>query len=236
MVRIAFQLNFFNFLLPMRLGELSFPVLMRQRYGVSLLHATGVLLLVRLFDLLNVGCILLGAAAALNMLPSAGNWMLVAGSAALGLAPFAVLQIGKTVRPHIARLPYVGTIADTLSAGLDAIHSKRMQVATIAVGFSVWLILGLVSILVAGAVTDTISPAAAMLGGAAGNLAFALPVNGIAGLGPAQPAWVLALVQAGVPLADAKVSALALHAVVLVNAVVLGGIAMLAWPGDRAAG
>ena len=169
------------------------------------------------------------------MLPSAGNWMLVAGSVVLGLAPFAVLQIGKAVRPHVAKLPYVGTIADTLSAGLDAIHSLRMQVATIAVGLSVWLILGLMSILVAGAVTDTISPAAAMLGGAAGNLAFALPVNGIAGLGPAQAAWVLAVVQAGAPLADAKVSALALHAVVLVNALLLGGVAMLAWPGDKAA-
>ena len=55
----------------------------------------------------------------------------------------------------------------------------------------------------------------------------------IDGLGPAQAAWVAATVQAGVPWDDAVVSALALHAVVLVNALVLGGIAMLPWPGDK---
>ena len=59
---------------------------------------------------------------------------------------------------------------------------------------------------------------------AAGNIAFALPVNGIAGLGPAQAAWVLVTTWAGVPRADAIVSALALHAVVLGNALLLGGV------------
>ena len=64
LVRIAFQLNFWNFVLPFRLGELSYPVLMNRRLGYGLLHATGVLLIARLFDLAVVAAILLGAAAA----------------------------------------------------------------------------------------------------------------------------------------------------------------------------
>ena len=43
LVRIAFQLNALNFILPLRLGELSYPALMRHRYGASLLHSAGVL-------------------------------------------------------------------------------------------------------------------------------------------------------------------------------------------------
>ena len=57
MVRIACQANFLNFVLPFRLGELGYPVLMQRRYGIRFLHATGVLLLARLFDLAAVGCI-----------------------------------------------------------------------------------------------------------------------------------------------------------------------------------
>src|SRR5258705_13393429 len=50
LVRIAFQLNFFNFILPFRLGELSYPVQMRRICGQPLLSAAGVLILARLFD------------------------------------------------------------------------------------------------------------------------------------------------------------------------------------------
>jgi hypothetical protein len=70
LTRIAFQLNFWNFLLPLRLGELSYPVLMNRHLGYGLLHATGVLLIARLFDLAAVGAILLGAAAALDVRPA----------------------------------------------------------------------------------------------------------------------------------------------------------------------
>jgi hypothetical protein len=72
-----------------------------------------------------------------------------------------------------------------------------------------------------------------MLGTAAGNLAFALPVNGIAGVGPPQAAWVAATTRGGVPWNDAVISALALHAVVLANAVILGAVAAC---GGRASG
>ena len=51
LIGIAMQLNFLNFMLPFRLGELGYPMLMRHHYGHSLLRSAGVLLLARLFDL-----------------------------------------------------------------------------------------------------------------------------------------------------------------------------------------
>lgn len=87
--------------------------------------------------------------------------------------------------------------------------------------------------MVAGAVTTTVPPAAAMLGASAGHVAFALPINGIAGIGPSQAAWVAATTRAGVPWDDAVISALALHAVVLTNAIVLGTVATIPDLGRR---
>ena len=234
LTRIAFQLNFWNFLLPLRLGELSYPVLMNRRLGYGLLHAAGVLLIARLFDLATVGAILLGAAALLDVWPGAGRALLALAALALGLAPLGLAVAGPALRPHLARLPRVGDAAARLTAGFEAIGGHGAGLTAVGLSLALWLVFGLAAILVVQAVVATVSPAAAMLGAAAGNVAFALPVNGIAGIGPAQAAWVAATTRAGVPWDDAVVSALALHAVVLTNALVLGALAAVANPAPRA--
>lgn len=234
LTRIAFQLNFWNFLLPLRLGELSYPVLMNRRLGYGLLHAAGVLLIARLFDLATVGAILLGAAAALDLWPGAWRALLALAALALGLAPLGLAVAGLALRPRLARLPRVGDAAARLTAGFEAIGGYAAGLAAVGLSLALWLVFGLAAILVAQAVVATVSPAAAMLGAAAGNIAFALPVNGIAGIGPAQAAWVGATTRAGVPWDDAVVSALTLHAVVLTNALVLGALAAVTNPAPRA--
>jgi hypothetical protein len=227
-LRIALQLNFMNFVLPFRLGELSYPVLMKHHFEHGLLHSAGVLMLARLFDLAAVLAILLGAAGVLGMGGGlVGNTALVLGATACWLAPFGLLLGGQVLRPRIMQLPHLGSAAAKLTAGLDALRGRGAAVAAIALGWAIWLLLGGAAILVAGAVVASISPAAALLGSAAGSIAFALPVNGIAGIGPAQAGWVAATTQVGAPWNDAVVSALALHAVVLVNAVVLGALASI---------
>jgi uncharacterized membrane protein YbhN (UPF0104 family) len=226
LTRIAFELNFWNFVLPLRLGELSFPVLMKRRLGYDALHAAGVLLIARLFDLATVGAVLLGAAAVLDVWPGAGRILLLLGALGLGLAPLGLAMAGLALRARLARLPRIGAVAERLTAGFDAIGGYGAGLAAAGLSLAVWLVFGVAAILVGGAAVATISPAAAMLGAAAGNVAFALPINGIAGVGPSQAAWVAATTYVGVPWDDAVVSALALHAVVLTNALVLGGLAM----------
>jgi hypothetical protein len=226
LVRIAFQLNFWNFLLPLRLGELSYPVLMHRRLGYGLLHAAGVLLIARLFDLATVGAVLLGAAAALDVWPGAGRAAIALGALALGLVPLGLAVAGLALRPYLATLPRIGDAAGRLTAGFEAIGGYAAALTAVGLSLALWLLFGLAAILVAQAVVATVSPPTAMLGAAAGNVAFALPVNGIAGIGPAQAAWVWTTTRVGVPFDDAVVSALALHAVVLANALLCGAVAM----------
>lgn len=233
LVRIAMQLNFLNFVLPFRLGELSYPMLMRHHYGHGLLHSAGVLLLARLFDLATVVCIFLGAAAALHLAGGAGDVALALAAFGAGLAPFVLIVLGRALRPWLARLPGVGAAAARLTAGLDAIGDRRVGLTAVALGFAIWLVFALAAVLVAGAVVTTVTPAVAMLGSSAGHVAFALPINGIAGIGPSQAAWVAAATRTGVPWDDAVISALALHAVVLTNAVVVGAVATISELGRR---
>jgi Lysylphosphatidylglycerol synthase TM region len=227
LVRIAFQLNGLNFLLPFRLGELSYPVLMRRHYGHALLHSAGILLLARLFDLATVGSILLAAAALQDLPVGVDRVLLGFGALGLALAPFGLALAGRALRLRMAQSSRTGEVAARLTAGLAAIGDRNVAMTAVALGFAIWLVFGLAAILVAHAVVATVSPGAAMLGAAAGNIAFALPINGIAGFGPAQAAWVVATMWAGVPRDDAVISALALHAVVLTNAIALGALATI---------
>jgi Lysylphosphatidylglycerol synthase TM region len=248
MVLIALKLNFLNFVLPFRLGELGYPALMHQQYGHGLLRSAGVLLLARLFDLTTVVAILLGAAALLLSAPAAQTAALLALGVAL--APFALVGLGAALLPRLKDKLAGASLASSLAsrfgsrlgaglarfardpaphadwvAGLRSIGRGPLRLV-VGLGFAIWLTFGLAAVLVAAAVVDTVAPSAALLGAAAGNIAFALPVNGLAGLGPAQAAWVLATTWAGVPRADAIVSALALHAVVLGNALLFGALAL----------
>lgn len=229
LVRISFQLNFFNFVLPLRLGELSYPVQMRRIYGQPLLEATGVLLVARLFDLATLGAILLALTVQLGLFHSAAlNGGLAALAVAAALFPVLLAFTGRAALPLTARLPRLSRHALALGTALRTLDDRRVQTAAIMLSFAIWVSYGLMAVLVASALSPSVSIAQGMLGAAAGNVAFALPVNGIAGFGPAQAAWVFAVTGAGVPWRDAAVTALGVHAVSLASALLFGGAAMVA--------
>jgi uncharacterized membrane protein YbhN (UPF0104 family) len=226
LVRIAFQLNFLNFVLPFRLGELGFPVLLRRTYQTPLIRGAGILVLVRLFDLCTVGAILSGTAAALGLGTRPGiSAVLWVAAVALALAPIGLVLGVRAATPLLHRA--LGRLAPSAE---DAARSSSMTVemAAILVSFAIWLVFGAIAAVTAAAAGDATSPLVALLGASAGNLAFALPINGIGGLGPSQAAWVAAVTRAGVPWNEAVIGALALYAVTLVSALLFGGIAMLA--------
>jgi uncharacterized membrane protein YbhN (UPF0104 family) len=226
LVRIAFQLNFFNFILPFRLGELSYPVLMNRAYGESPLRAAGTLLLARLLDLASVGAILLGSAAWLRLGGSGlANSFLAATAIMLILLPLAFVTAGRRALDFTRGRD--GGRVDALASWFAVRHSFASQMAVGGLSFGIWLAFGAVAILTTHAVVVPMSPVVALLGASATNLAFALPINGVAGLGPSQAAWAATVNLAGVPWGDAVATAFILHAVVLASALLFGGIAMM---------
>jgi hypothetical protein len=217
LVRIAFQLNFLNFVLPFRLGELGYPVLMQRAYGQPLIRSAGILVLARLFDLCTVAAILLGTAALIGLGATRQTtlvlWVL---AAAFALGPFGLVLGGRVATPILNRLRL-------LRDGELPGASRKAQFAAVGVSFAIWFVFGGMATLTADAVGDAIPPAVALLGTSAGNLAFALPINGIGGLGPSQAAFVAAVTRAGVSWNEAVVAALALYFVTLAGAVFFGG-------------
>jgi hypothetical protein len=199
---------------------LSYPVLMRRAYGQPVIAATAVLIAARLLDLCSVSALLLVIAAWLDLPSERSAPVLGAAGMALAAAPFLLCALKL---PAGSRSRFLKLIA-----GSPALRDRSARLSAVALSFSIWLTFGVLAILAAGAVRPGFPPPVAMLGAAASNLAFALPVNGIAGLGPAQAAWAFSVNQAGVAWNDAVLSAFAVYAVTLISALLFGGLAMLA--------
>jgi uncharacterized membrane protein YbhN (UPF0104 family) len=96
-LRLVLINNALNLLLPMRSGEASFPLLMNRWFGVSLVHATGTLIWLRLLDL--------HVLATVGLLCIATGWIGRAGGLSTGLALGALLAVTAPTLLFLLRRP-----------------------------------------------------------------------------------------------------------------------------------
>ncbi|MGF1477679.1 MAG: lysylphosphatidylglycerol synthase domain-containing protein [Geminicoccaceae bacterium] len=216
---VSARVLMWNFLLPFRLGELTFPWLLRQAAPVGIAEATGALIFTRLVDLATI--VAIGAVAAWftladDVLPGPRTLLLALG--AIALATPAVLVAGSTLLARIRRLE---NLARTAARAISPARHLRLLITSLGL----WLTHATIGFLVLGAIVGPTTFATAALAAAAGNLAFALPINGILGLGPQQVAWVTVLDAAGIDWAKALGAALLAHLVVFAGAMICGCIA-----------
>ena len=229
MVWLAIRLVVCNFLLPFKLGELSFPLMMRRAFGVEYARSAGILVLVRCLDAGTAGALLCLAAGAL--LPGgAFGWSaraLLAAGIAMLVGPLVLISAAAPLRQLAARVPRLAPTALRLLWGATMLHAPTARAQAFVLTLAIWLAHAMLGWLAASAVVSDISPIATTLATAASNLAFALPLPAIAGLGPPQAAWAAALGLAGLPWSITVATALVSQAVILGGIVVLGLASLL---------
>jgi uncharacterized membrane protein YbhN (UPF0104 family) len=212
-----------NFLLPFKLGEAAFPLLARRLMGVGLASGTSTLLTVRLLDLGALGTLLAFSAALAVPDLAPYRWLLVAGSVLSLLAPLALLILAGHGQRQWGRLAAVGEVLARARS-----HGTFGKITLLSV--LVWACHAGAAYLSFLAVNQSVQLAAAAFAGASGNLAFALPFQGIAGVGPVQAAFAWAAVLCGVALEPAVAAAIACHASLLVSGCLLAFIAIALEP------
>jgi hypothetical protein len=227
-VSVAFRLNFLNFVIPFRIGELGYPVMMHREYGQAPAEAIGTLLLARVCDLAVVSALILGLAAWHGVMVTALGNNLAAIAACIALAaPFAFVLTLKHALGRVKLPAAYERYRAEFSVSARKASGLGMFTCVMVLTLASWLTFGVACIFAANSVSSAVPPLAAMFGAAAGNLAFALPVNGIAGLGSSQAAWVLAVTWAGCSLEAAVVTALSTYLLTLASALAGGGLAFL---------
>lgn len=217
MVGIATKLVLFNFLLPFKLGELSFPLMMKRIYGTPLGEGAGNLILCRFLDLGVVAALILVTAAWL-IDPAIHGWS-PALISAFGAIAFAAPLLATEWLPALRRLtagwPRIDRLAGQMSHGASMMRPLRPKLLVTGLTLSIWIAHATIAWLVARAIGTSFGFATMTMASAASNFAFALPISGVAGLGPPQAAWASMLRLAGHDWAPAITSALLCHGLLL---------------------
>jgi uncharacterized membrane protein YbhN (UPF0104 family) len=226
MLRITVLHTAANNLLPMRLGEAAFPLLVRRHFGLRLTRGTLVLAWIRLMDLHVLGFIAL-VALVLSTEGSLTGWLAL-GAWTLGL-PLAIRLI-----PAVA-----GRVAPHGLAGrlLHAIHATGPADSIELARLYLWTALSWgakFAAFVAVAAHFLDAPLATLLIGIVGaEVSSVLPFHGVAGAGSYEAAMVAALYPLGVAPAAALSAAVNLH-LFLLGVTLVSSLAALLIPVPRA--
>lgn len=196
MVRIATYLNFFNYLIPFRLGELSFPLMMKRTHAIDYTHSVAVLVLVRLTDL----AVVLGLAGLALVTVSSIEFRSVGALLVLSFVVFltVILALPEDMGARLLlrlgiRNRKLSYWIDAFSSGLTSVSRNKDRTGFVAISIAIWIVQFAICFLALRAVTDAGTFTHAIVAGAAAIFSFTLPINGVAGLGPVQLAWTYGL-------------------------------------------
>jgi len=221
-LQLVLRHNFFNNLLPMRSGEISFPLLARQTYGIGVGHAVGGLLLFRLLDLHTIAWL---GSAALYWTTRSPGWL----AAALVLLPLPLA--GHALARRWRSLPerLSGRLRDWLAPVFAAVPESRGPF----VEAWAWTVATWVGKLAVFAWLLTrfghLGFGLGWLGATAGDLTSVLPIHGWAGAGTYEAGVVAVLSPFGIDAAAALAMAVNLHLFIL-GTTVIGGLIAMAIP------
>jgi uncharacterized membrane protein YbhN (UPF0104 family) len=197
-VRISFLHNAMNNLLPMRLGEASFPLLMKRRFGYPLLRSSAGLLWIRLMDL---------------------HWLLVLLSlvGAVQFGPLALAATGLLILlPLLGLLPNLGRL---LPARLTAKLALLRDYTPPSYGFAlrIYALTAVVWVTKLSALTlmmlsfIDLPGSQGLLAVIFADLSSVLPIHGLAGSGTFEGAMLAALLPLGVDQSDILLAAVNVH-------------------------
>lgn len=219
-LQLVLRHNFLNNLLPMRSGEISFPLLAKRSYGVPVGEAVGGLLIFRLLDLHTIawlGC------AMLHLITGYGPWLALV--LVLLILPLPARWLILRWQASPPRLPgFLRRTLDSVAAGLPSSKHTLTEawwwtiaIWTGKIAAFAWLL----------TLLGELSLGKAWLGAIAGDLTSVLPFHGWAGAGTYEAGVVAALTPLGVAAEDALAMAVNLHLLILGTTLISGLVAFV---------
>lgn len=236
--------QFMNRVLPVRAGELAFPVLVQRLCGTSLVEGVA---LVALGHLLDLALIAVAFLAGLLALPQAREAVGPAGTALVGAA-LPVMIAGYLLLPsagsRLARLlaerwrgsrPRWSARLDHAAQTLAALRtvSRRAFGAAAVWTLLLWLTTFAGCWTTMAAMGVPVEPAAVVVGSTAAILASVIPIGGIGSFGTLEGGWAAGFVLVGVAPPQAVASALVLSGATFALAMAGAGLAWLRLRGAR---
>jgi uncharacterized membrane protein YbhN (UPF0104 family) len=231
--------QFMNRVLPLRTGELAFPVLVRRLCDTSLVEGFTLVVLVRLLDLASVVLAfflaLLGVPAARAAIGPVGTALVAAALPALVAGYLLLPSVGVRVARRLAarfalRRPGWAQRLEQAAGTLELVRGASRRAFLAAAGWTVllWTATFVAFWAAITAVGIELGPAELVVGSTAAIVASVLPIGGIGSFGTLEGGWAAGFVLVGVAGGPAVASALVVSGTSFAFAGVVAGIAWVA--------
>lgn len=221
-LRLMVYHNALNNLLPMRSGELSFPLLMKRYFAVDYGHSLPVLLWFRVLDLHTI--LLIGG---IMLVGNRCHWAATLAIALLWLAlPYVAFTARGALRALVAKVP-MRRVSAILVKALDGL--PRTQSALWRSWLLTWLNWLVKLVVLAWVLTQfvEVGSVAALLAAIGGELTSVLPFHAPGGVGTYEAGIVAVLVPFGIEPKPALNAAVNTHLFVLGSALASAALALL---------
>ena len=220
--------------LPAKIGEAVLPMALMRQAGYSLPHAVGILLLLRLYDLLIL--LVFGAASLALLAPEFGmtGWrplVLAGGGGAIlvmVLFPQLAILVSWLFHKYLGSGGRLVGLIDQLSFTARDLPARRLTGLILLSGL-IWASLFVVFYLTGKIIGATPGATSSVLAGVAASMAFALPLNGVANVGPFEAAWASVMIPLGVPPEAAIAAAILSHFILIFCNLALAALGVLQW-------
>lgn len=211
--------GFANYMLPMRSGDISLPLLLKSTSMMNLKDGTEVLYRARLLEVFTLGIWLVAAGIAPNskLALSIRVTMFLLGLLMI-LTPFLLKQFFK-----LSFLPF----KKIMLIVRKFTESGKMNLKEIILTFGIWASIAACTACIAAAIQLPISPADIVLLIAVQLSMQLMPVQGFANSGNHEGGWVAALMMMGCSGNSALKFAFTSHAIMLVYVIVIGLITLI---------
>ncbi|MET0008614.1 MAG: lysylphosphatidylglycerol synthase transmembrane domain-containing protein [Candidatus Thiodiazotropha sp. 6PLUC9] len=219
-LRIALHHNFYNYLVPMRVGEASFPILLRQSFSIDLTESTAALVSFRLLDLLTLA--LIGILTLVLGMHLAGHLQL------LLVALLTVAVIGLLLPNLFHQLTkHWPNLKNPINKFKQGIPRKPSDILRLSLWtLMVWAIKLTAYTLIIGSFVN-ISFSLSLASAVSGELASGIPLYTPAAIGTFEGGIAAVLLPAGIDQTSAITAAVNLHLFLLITTSLSAGFGLL---------
>ena len=210
-IGLATVTNLANHVLPLRLGEVVYVALSRSAFLVPLAQSAGVLLTMRIYDL--VGLLLL-ALLGLAQAPVIAQGFSVPAFMALALMLLA-LAVRLDLVFAIAARVVPGKLATKLSDALPFTKEPRFVATSLLYSLAIWTLQAVAFAILLDAFGIEVGVGPMVVATSVANLAAVLPLSALGTFGAQEAGWTAGFVAMGVSAAAAANSGLAAHLVMV---------------------
>lgn len=229
--RLATVSNFANHVLPLRLGELAFVFFSTFVFRVPVGQSAGLLLAMRVYDLVGLCMLALGALAVLPELLGPGAALVFAASTlGLGIAAARLdwffglaARLARTLLrsgPEARRRARLTRFLSVLEESVGFVRRPDFVLLNVGLSLAIWVVQAVFFAVLLRTFGLSVDFARVVIAASVANVAALLPLSALGTFGTLEAGWTASFVAMGMSPTDAASSGLAMHALI----VMVGGV------------